>query len=100
MKTDELTLFDTQYITPPERRNASLKSIEGTGYIESKTNRIKEFLRSNPGSSSREICLGTRIERTSVVGRLNEMMQRDELDYCGEKYDSSTEKYVTAYRVK
>jgi hypothetical protein len=93
------TLFDTAFITPPERRNASLKAIIATGRIKTNVQKIRDFLANNPLSTAREIKHGTGLDINIVSGRLNEMAKRKEITTHDEKYDHETQAYVTAYRV-
>lgn len=93
------TLFDTVYVTPPERRNASLRAIVGTGYIESKSAQIRKFVRNNPDCTQSEMERGTGLKINVISGRVNEMTKRGVFE-TGERYKPETEKYVTTYKMK
>lgn len=70
-----------------EQRNEVLKAIKA------------QLIISHPnGMTSREISQITRIDRTSITGRLSEFA--DLFDTQLSKYDRNTKRTVTAYRLK
>lgn len=91
------TLWNTQYVTPLERRNASLRQTVEEGKMSKQDTQILNFLKLHPNSTSRQISSGTHIDRTSVTRSLIGLVRGLYVDSTQETWDDSTHRMVSSY---
>jgi hypothetical protein len=62
-------------------------------------NRIRIILKNDPGLSRKEISLRAGISLSSACGRINELMKAGEVEKCGTKWDSESDRKVQILRI-